>query len=147
MGKPYIPQYDLSKVAGGAVQQDFDRAIAEVFANMQDPNTPYKPKRSVTIKVGFEQNEQRDDMNVEIVVDKKLVSKSSISTKMAIAKDLKSGKIVAEEYGKQIKGQMSFDDYQQEDEKGTEQDETRQEPDDKGNATNMVPIRKVIGGN
>lgn len=93
MSKQYVPQYDLSKFAGGAVQQDFDRAIAEVFANMQDPNTPYKPKRSVTIKVGFEQNEQRDDMNVEIVVDKKLVSKSSINTKMAIAKDLKSGKL------------------------------------------------------
>lgn len=147
MGKPYVPQYDLSKFAGGAVQQDFDRAIAEVFANMQDPNTPYKPKRSVTIKVGFEQNEQRDDMNVEIVVDKKLVSKSSISTKMAIAKDLKSGKIVAEEYGKQIKGQMSLDDYQQEDEEDTEQDEAQQEPDGKGKVTSLKPVRKVIGGN
>ena len=147
MGKPYVPQYDLSKFAGGAVQQDFDRAIAEVFENMQDPNTPYKPKRSVTIKIGFEQNEQRDDMNVEIVVDKKLVSKSSISTKMAIAKDLKSGKIVAEEYGKQIKGQMSLDDYQQEDEENPEQDEAQQEPDGKGKVTSLKPVRKVIGGN
>lgn len=147
MGKPYVPQYDLSKFAGGAVQQDFDRAIAEVFANMQDPNTPYKPKRSVTIKVGFEQNEQRDDMNVEIVVDKKLVSKSSISTKMAIAKDLKSGKIVAEEYGKQIKGQMSLDDYQQEDEEDTEQSGEQQEQDGKGKVTSINPVRKVIGGN
>lgn len=146
MGKPYVPKYDLSKFAGGAVQQDFDRAIAEVFANMQDPNTPYKPKRSVMIKVGFEQNEQRDDMNVEIVVDKKLVSKSSISTKMAIAKDLKSGKIVAEEYGKQIKGQMSLDDYQQEDEEDTKQDEEQQEQDGKEKVTSMKPVRKVIGG-
>lgn len=140
MGKPYVPQYDLSKFAGGAVQQDFDRAIEEVFANMQDPNTPYKPKRSVTIKVGFEQNEQRDDMNVEIVVDKKLISKSSINTKMAIAKDLKSGKIVAEEYGKQIKGQMTLDDYQQEEEEASEQSEGRK-------VTSMKPVRKVIGGN
>ncbi len=147
MGKPYVPQYDLSKFAGGAVQQDFDRAIAEVFANMQDPNTPYKPKRSVTIKVGFEQNEQRDDMNVEIVVDKKLVSKSSINTKMAIAKDLKSGKIVAEEYGKQIKGQMSLDDYQQEEEEASEQDEEQQESDEGRKVTPMKPVRKVIGGN
>lgn len=146
MIKPYEPLYDLSKFAGGAVQQDFDRAITEVFANMQDPNTPYKPKRSVTIKVGFEQNEQRDDVNVEIVVDKKLVSKSSISTKMAIAKDLKSGKIVAEEYGKQIKGQMSLDDFQQDDEE-SEQDEEQQEQHGEGNVTTMKPVRKVIGGN
>lgn len=145
MSKPYEPQYDLSKFAGGAVQQDFDRAITEVFANMQDPNTPYKPKRSVTIKVGFEQNEQRDDMNVEVVVDKKLVSKSSIKTKMAIAKDLKSGKIVAEEYGKQIKGQMSLDDYQQEEEEDPEQ-EKGQESAGTGNVTSMKPVRKVIGG-
>lgn len=143
MDKTYEPQYDLSKFAGGAVQQDFDRAITEVFANMQDPNTPYKPKRSVTIKVGFEQNEQRDDMNVEVVVDKKLVSKSSIKTKMAIAKDLKSGKIVAEEYGKQIKGQMSLDDYQQED---VEMGEEEHPAEGGGNVTNIAPVRKVIGG-
>lgn len=147
MGKPYEPQYDLSKFAGGAIQQDFDRAMVEVFANMQDPNTPYKPRRSVTIKIGFEQNERRDDMDVEIVVDKKLVSKSSISTKMAIAKDLYSGKIIAEEYGKQIKGQMSFDDYQQEEEEEPEKGEEQQEPDVKGNVTSMKPVRKVIGGN
>ncbi len=147
MSKQYVPQYDLSKFAGGAVQQDFDRAITEVFANMQDPNTPYKPKRFVTIKVGFEQNEQRDDMNVEIVVDKKLVSKSSINTKMAIAKDLKSGKIIAEEYGKQIKGQMSLDDYQQDDEDKPEKDEEQQEQKDEGKVTKMQPVRKVIGGN
>lgn len=145
MGKTYEPQYDLSKFAGGAVQHDFDRAITEVFANMQDPNTPYKPKRSVTIKVGFEQNEQRDDMNVEVVVDKKLVSKSSIKTKMAIAKDLKSGKIFAEEYDKQIKGQMSLDDYQQEEGTSAEDDE-QQEVEGDGKGTNKVPFRRVIGG-
>lgn len=146
MSKPYEPQYDLSKFASGAVQQDFDRAITEVFANMQDPNTPYKPKRSVMIKVSFEQNEQRNDVNVEIVVDKKLVSKSSISTKMAIAKDLRSGKIIAEEYGKQIKGQMSLEDYQQEEDEEAEQGEEQQEQEGKGKITS-IPAKKVIGGN
>ena len=37
-----------------------------------------------------------------------------METSFAIGKDLKSGELYAEEYGKQIKGQMSFDDIQEE---------------------------------
>lgn len=105
-----IANYDLSEFANGAVQEAFNRAMQEVFQNMQDVNTPYKPTRSINIKITFEQNEARDDMNVDVKVDRKLVSATAIKTKMAIAKDLRTGRIIAEEYGKQIKGQMHISD-------------------------------------
>ena len=37
-----------------------------------------------------------------------------METSFAIGKDLKTGELYAEEYGKQIRGQMSIDDYQAE---------------------------------
>ena len=37
-----------------------------------------------------------------------------METAFAIGKDLQSGEIYAEEYGKQIKGQMSLQDYENE---------------------------------
>ena len=36
-----------------------------------------------------------------------------IATRMSIGKDLRTGEIYAEEYGKQIKGQMSFSDMEE----------------------------------
>lgn len=43
------------------------------------------------------------------MVSEKLASQSPISTSFAIGKDLNTGEVYAEEYGKQIKGQQSFD--------------------------------------
>lgn len=142
------PIYDLSEFANGEIQEQFDKAMQEVFQNMQDVNTPYKPKRSITIKVSFEQNEARDDMNVDVSIDRKLASASTIKTKMAIAKDLRTGKIVAEEYGKQIKGQMSFADLDmQEGQEGVAEPEVpTPAPQVTGARVAPMPVRKVIGG-
>ena len=35
---------------------------------------------------------------------------TAIQTRMAVGKDLRTGQVYAEEYGKQVKGQMSFAD-------------------------------------
>ena len=44
----------------------------------------------------------------------KLAPVTPIATRMAIGKDIETGMIVAEEYGKQIKGQMSLRDFESE---------------------------------
>lgn len=77
---------------------------------MQDPNTPYKNKRSITIKINFTQNEERTDTGVEVSVEAKLAPVTPINTRMAIGTDLKTNKVYAEEYGPQIRGQMSLED-------------------------------------
>ncbi len=100
---------NLREFAGGALQEKANAAMQRVLENMQDPNTPYKVKRGITIKIGFAQNEDRDDVMVEMSVETKLAPSSPVHTMMSIGRDLENGEVYAEEYGKQIKGQMSLD--------------------------------------
>ena len=101
---------DLSQLAGGTLQEKFDREITRVIENMQDPNTPFGEKRKITINISFVQNEMRDDAKIEISLNSKLACVISAKTNFAMGKDLKSGEVVVNEYGKQIPGQMSFSD-------------------------------------
>lgn len=99
----------LEDIAGGALQEKANAAMQKVLDNMQDPNTPWKNKREIAIKISFRQNEDRDDTAVEVSVDVKLAPVSPVVTRMAIGKDLATGETYAQEYGRQIKGQMSLD--------------------------------------
>ncbi len=104
---------DLSKLAGGELQEKFNREITRVMQNMQDPNTPYSDTRSITIKLSFKQTEMRDDAKVEISVSSKLAGVISAKTNFAMGKNLENGEVVIKEYGKQIPGQMSLEDVEQ----------------------------------
>ena len=96
---------------------------------MQDPNTPWKVKRQITIKIAFTQNEERDDTAVDLSVETKLAPVSPVRTRMAIGRDLNNGKTYAEEYGRQLKGQMSLELEQNssgtEDSDGTDTEESK----------------------
>lgn len=98
----------LEELVGGALQEKFSRSLENVVENLQNPNTPYKNKRSITIKLTFEQNESRDDVKVNIDVQEKLAPQTPLQTSFAVGRDLKDGSLYVEEYGKQIKGQMSL---------------------------------------
>ncbi|HAB60887.1 MAG TPA: replication terminator protein, partial [Lachnospiraceae bacterium] len=67
-----MKQVNLEKFAGGALSQQVSRAINQVMRNMQDVNTPSKDKRKVTVDLTFEQDEQREDVQVIINVKTKL---------------------------------------------------------------------------
>ena len=101
---------DLTQLAGGTLQEKFDREITRVIENMQDPNTPFNEKRGITVSLSFHQNELRDDAKIEISVKSKLAGVISAKTNFAMGKDLQSGKVIVNEYGKQIPGQMAFTD-------------------------------------
>lgn len=81
-----------------------------MIENMKDPNTPYQEARSITIKISLKQTELRDDAKVDISVNSKLAGVISAKTNFAIGKDLNSGEVLIQEYGKQIPGQMTFTD-------------------------------------
>ena len=53
----------------------------------------------------------RDDVTVGVSVETKLASRSPAKTQMAIGKDLATGELYIEEYGRGIAGQMSLDKY------------------------------------
>ncbi|MCM1191995.1 MAG: hypothetical protein NC123_18265 [Butyrivibrio sp.] len=99
----------LEEVAGGALQEKANVAMQKVIDNMQDPNTPWKPKRKITIELSFTQTEDRDDAAVEVSVNTKLAPVSPVVTRMSIGKDLSTGEPYVYEYGKQVRGQMSLD--------------------------------------
>lgn len=101
---------DLGELAGGTLQEKFDRELTRVVENMQDPNTPFNEKRGITINISFHQNELRDDAKIEISVKSKLAGVISAKTNFAMGKDLKTGQVMIQEYGKQIPGQMSISD-------------------------------------
>ena len=100
---------NLNEIADGALQEKLNAAMRKVLENMQDPNTPYRVKRGITVKLGFTQTESRNDAVVDVSVETKLAPASPIQTMMSIGKDLRNGEVYAEEYGKQVKGQMSLD--------------------------------------
>lgn len=105
---------ELQGILGGALQEKFNKAFEKVIDNLQDVNTSFKVKRKITISLNFVQNENRDDVKVDVNVVEKLAPQAPMETAFSIGKDLKTGEMYAEEYGKQIKGQMTFNDYVQE---------------------------------
>ena len=105
-----MDKIQLQKLAGGVVQEKFAKAFERVLENMQDVNTPYKDKRKITITLGFTQNEARDDVKCSIDVSEKLAAHSAFGTAFAVGKNLKTGEIFAQEYGKQIAGQIGMEE-------------------------------------
>ena len=131
----------LKDLAGGALQEKADAAMQKVVENMQDPNTPWKNKRAINIRIAFVQNEDRDDATVEVSVETKLAPVSPVITRMAIGRDLKTGKTCAQEYGRQIRGQMSMEEYGIQTEDGAAEQETEETlPEGK-----VIDIRKAAG--
>lgn len=103
----------LQDIVGGQLQEKFNRAFEKVVENLQDPNTSFKVKRGIDIKLGFTQNENRDDVKVSAVVSEKLAPQQDMSTSFYIGKDLQTGEVFAEEYGKQVRGQLNLNDIAQ----------------------------------
>lgn len=100
---------DLKAMCNGAIQEKFENSFGRVMENMQDVNTPYKDKREIIIKMSFVQNEQRDNVVVDIKVQEKLSTQSAMTTQFAVGKDLRTGEVIAEEYGKQqLRGQTEM---------------------------------------
>lgn len=61
-------------------------------------------------------------MAVDVSVVPKLAAAKSIGTRMSIGKNIKTGELYAEEYGNQVRGQMSFDDLRDDEEEHSSSD-------------------------
>lgn len=104
-----MKKVDLNEIVGGALQEKVTHSFKRVMDNLQDVNTPYKDKREIVIKMVFVQNEARDDVMADIKITEKLASQGSLATHFAVGKDLRTGEVIAEEYGNQLKGQVKID--------------------------------------
>lgn len=77
---------ELQNLVGGQLQEKFERAFESVIENLQDPNTSFKVKRGITIKLSFTQNENRDDVSVSAQVVEKLAPQQDMNTKFYIGR-------------------------------------------------------------
>lgn len=101
---------ELKELAGGALQEKFNKSFERVIENMQDPNTPYKNKRQIVIKMTFEQSEDRPDAKVQIDVAEKLAPQTALTTSFVTGTDLRTKQVYAREYGAVLKGQLSMEE-------------------------------------
>lgn len=131
-----MKKISLEELVGGALQEKFSKAFENVIENLQDLNTSYKAKRNITIKLSFDQNEARDEVAVMVDVVEKLAPQQGMKTAFYVGKDLRTNEVFVEEYGKQIKGQVSLNDL------AADVEPEKQETADKDG---VVDFRKVAG--
>ena len=137
-----MAKVSLEQVMGGALQEQFGKAFDRVIENLADPNTSFKEARKITIELKFTQNEGRDDVSCAVSVKEKLATQAPMNTAFMVGKDLKTGKIYAEEYGKHnhLKGQTNiFDNL------GVDPD-TGEVLEGKQQKAEVIDLRRVMNG-
>lgn len=100
----------LSELAQGAIQEKLDYELNKVFNNIHDLNTEPTNKRTVTIKLDFVPDENRQTVKVESNFTTKLANITGVSTTVLTGRDLTSGKVEAQELKSNIPGQSYIDD-------------------------------------
>lgn len=107
-----MAKVSLEQVMGGGLQEQFSKSFDRVIENLSDPNTSFKEARKITIELKFTQNEGRDDVSCAVSVKEKLAAQAPMNTAFMVGKNLKTGEIYAEEYGRHnhLKGQTTIDE-------------------------------------
>lgn len=101
----------LSDLANGAIQEKLDYELNKVFANIHDLNTKAKDKRTVTIKLDFTPDDNRQTVAVDSNFTTKLANVEGVSTTVLTGRDLSSGHVEAKELKSNMPGQTYFDDH------------------------------------
>jgi hypothetical protein len=98
-------QINLSNFAEGALQEKFDAEFQKVLKNIQDPNTPWKTPRKITLELKLTTDEQRELSMVDIVAKSTLAVSKTAKAKILIGMDGKGG-YLANELRSQVPGQQ-----------------------------------------
>lgn len=100
----------LSALANGAIQEKLDVELGKIFDNIHDPNTKAEDKRTVTIKLDFVPDENRQTVKLNSNIAVKLANVRDVAVTVLTGKDLTNGKIEAKELKSNVPGQTYFDD-------------------------------------
>lgn len=77
----------IESIANGAVTQQFDYALAKVLKNIEDPNTPAKDAREITIKIKLTPDETRTTATAHVKVTEKLAGLISTTSPLYITQE------------------------------------------------------------
>jgi hypothetical protein len=72
----------------GAAREQFDEALKLVLENIQDPNTPEKAVREITLKVKIKPMEGRKEADIEINVTPKVATAKAFPSRIFIGSGL-----------------------------------------------------------
>ena len=100
----------LSELAQGAIQEKLDYELNKIFDNIHDPNTEPTDKRTVTIKLDFKPDDNRQTVTVDSNFTTKLANVKGVATTVLTGKDLTTGHVQAKELKSNMPGQTYFDD-------------------------------------
>lgn len=99
----------LSELAEGAIQEKLDGELQKVFTNIHDPNTGATAKRTVTIKLDFKPDDNRQVITVSSDFTTKLAPVEGVSTTVLTGRDISTGKVEAHELRSAVPGQTYLD--------------------------------------
>lgn len=99
----------FGELANGAVQEKLDGELRKIFENIHDGNTKATDKRSVTIKLEFIPDEEREVIKLESNFTTKLANVEGIGTTILTGRDIASGYIEAKELKSRVRGQTYMD--------------------------------------
>jgi undecaprenyl pyrophosphate synthase len=79
--------FSIDSLASGAVAERLQRAAEAVYRNIADPNTPALAKRTITLKIVFDPDEDREVAAAAMDVSVKLAPDKQIKTNFCIGVD------------------------------------------------------------
>jgi hypothetical protein len=129
MTRTVVNPIDLSNLAGGAIAERFNVELAKVLENIADPNTDPKQARSLTVKLTFKADEERDIANVSIETKTALASAKKLETKFVLDRDYLGNVVGAELIKSSHKDQIVIENPQE------------------TNDSRVVGFNKIQGGN
>lgn len=105
----------LDDLQGGVLTEKINYELNKIFENILDPNTDETKIRKLSIALKFKPSKDREMVNLEPTLKVDLAPVEVESTILIVDKDISTGKVVAKEWNKQIAGQVSIEDVENED--------------------------------
>lgn len=97
----------IESLANGAVQEKLNVELEKVFKNIADVNTKSNAKRSVTVKLDFYPNDERDKVDLTVQLKTTLAPVTDVNT-LVLTEEM-DGKVYANELKSGAKGQTYID--------------------------------------
>lgn len=99
---------NLDELMDGAVNEQFNQNLAQLWDNVFDPNTDPKRPRVLTMTIKIVPNERRDSAEMRVSFAKKLAQNTDLSQTVML-EVTSGGSVVATERTDQIPGQMTME--------------------------------------
>lgn len=108
-----MQEKSILEMARGAILERADYEMKKILDNISDINTNPTKKRTLTLQIEFEPNENRERISIKAVAKSKLEPTNPIRTSLFTAID-NNGEVFIAENTPQIPGQVSMDGFEQE---------------------------------